>query len=77
MLENAKKFVEEINELKTFIAKEGSDSIFSKNNTVEDIILCKKLFDLCDSTTDLLLEQARTMDDVNRKLDRLLEKSES
>lgn len=72
MLEKTKKFVEEVNELRSFIAKETGESMLSQYTSVDDVILCKRLLDLCDSTTDLLIEEAKIMDEMNSKLDKLL-----
>ena len=40
----------------------------------EDIILMKKCLAVMDSTKELVILQARTLDEINGKLDKLLER---
>ena len=73
MKEQAKKLVEEMNEVKTLCIKSILESEIDYIDD-ENFALYGKMFNLMSISSDLLLEQAGVLDDMNEKLDKLLEK---
>lgn len=76
MLESVKKFIEEVNDLKAFAIKEGGDELL-KCSSDQSILLYMKAYRLLDTSMNLLYEEAALIDDMNRKLDMLLDRKSS
>lgn len=72
MLETTNKFIEEVNELKNEFLKEIAGDILDMDD--KSINLMKKFFGMFDTSMELCKKQAETIDEMNKKLDRLLEK---
>lgn len=73
MLAMTLKLNEEINELKVDISKQlGFDNLI--NMSAEEFEMCKKIFSILDTSQGLMIRQAETISDINRKLDMLLKK---
>lgn len=66
------KFEEEVKELTKEFMKEFATDIFDMDERQFDLM--KKLFGLLNTSMELVKEQANTIDLINNKLDRLLEK---
>lgn len=75
LLETSIKFKDEVNELKKEFIKEIATDVMDMDET--GFILMKKLFGLLDTSVDLMHEQAKTIDLIDKKLDRLFEKKEA
>ena len=75
LLETSIKFKDEVNELKKEFIKEIATDVMDMDET--GFILMKKLFGLLDTSVDLMHEQAKTIDLIDKKLDRLFEKEEA
>lgn len=75
--EKTENFIEKANELKTSLIKEVSVNVFDLCTDENDSLLYRKMFGLFDDAMELICEQAKTLDDINTKLDRLLEETES
>ena len=75
MVKEVNEFVEEVNELMTFCVKEIVDPDMFEYMNETTIEMYKRTIKLFKKSTDLLLEQARLMDQMNGKLDLLLERS--
>lgn len=77
MLETTKKLVEEMKELEKETMKmiAGNDMVDAFDYIESgELALILKSIKLLHTSMDLMLEQAKVMDDMNRKLDLLLEK---
>lgn len=74
MLKTTLKLNEEINELKEHIFKEFlcSDSVMNMNG--EQFEVYKKMFQLMNTSQELMVRQAETINEINEKLDKLLQK---
>lgn len=66
------KFEEEVKELTKEFMREFATDIFDMDEKQFDLM--KKLFGLLNTSMELAKEQANTIDQINNKLDRLLEK---
>ena len=66
------KFEKEVEELTKEIMKEFATDIFDMDERQFDLM--KKCFGLLNTSMELVKEQANTIDQINNKLDRLLEK---
>ena len=66
------KFEEEVKELTNECMKEYATDIFDMDEKQFDVM--KKLVGLRNTSIELVKEQANTTDQINNKLDRLLEK---
>ena len=66
------KFEEEVKELTKEFMREFATDIFDMGEKQFDLM--KKLFGLLNTSMELVKEQANTIDQINNKLDRLLEK---
>lgn len=72
MLNEAKKFVEEANELKKLCMKIIVEQDALTDADPEAIILCMKMCNLVDTSMNMVLEQAKLFDQMDEKLDKLL-----
>lgn len=72
LLETTIKFVGEYTEVKELCVREFASDMLSMNP--DEFVLMTKLMRLLDTSLDLVREQAETIDSINQKLDRLLEK---
>lgn len=73
LLETSIKFEEEVNELKKEFVKEFANDMLDMGE--REFTLMKKLFGLLNTSTELMREQAKTIDLIDKKLDRLFEKN--
>lgn len=76
MMEEAKKLVEAANELKEMCFGVMFDSSMLKDMSAEEFKLFQTMFELADTSTKLVLEQAKLFEQMDKKLDKLLLKSE-
>ena len=75
LAEKTNKIIEEINGLKELMVKKiGNDMLNGMDET--EAVAMTKMFKLMNLTMDLAKEQAMTMDSINAKLDKLLERTE-
>lgn len=75
LTERTKLLVEEMKEFMTECYREmGAETIFEMDS--EEFNLVKLAVKLINSSTELVLEQARMLDGIDGKLDRLLNKRE-
>ena len=72
LYETTVKFEEEVTKLTKGFMKEFATDIFDMDEKQFDLM--KKLFGLLNTSMELVKEQANTIDQINNKLDRLLEK---
>lgn len=72
LYETTVKFEEEVKNLTKGFMKEFATDIFDMDEKQFDLM--KKLFGLLNTSMELVKEQANTIDQINNKLDRLLEK---
>ena len=71
-----KKMVEEIKGLKEYyIQKAMKTDMFTDMNS-EEMALLWKVFKLMDLSTAAMVEQAEALDDMTRKIDKLLENAQ-
>ena len=70
--ETTVKFEEEVNELTKEFMREFATDVFDMDE--REFECMKKLFGLLNTSMELVKEQANTIDQINNKLDRLLEK---
>ena len=47
-----------------------------KNMGAEELAMMQKAFSLMDAMKDYAIEEAKTLDEINKKLDRLLDKKD-
>lgn len=75
LTERTKLLVEEMKELMTACYREiGAETILEMDS--EEFNLVTRIIKLTNSSTELVLEQARILDGIDGKLDRLLNKME-
>lgn len=67
------KMVEEINGLKNYYIQEAMKTDMFTDMDSEEMALIWKMFKLMDLSTAAMVEQAEAMDDMTRKIDKLLE----
>ena len=70
--ETTVKFEEEVKELTKEFMREFATDVFDMDE--REFECMKKLFGLLNTSIELVKEQANTIDQINNKLDRLLEK---
>ena len=70
--ETTVKFEEEVKELTKEFMREFATDVFDMDE--REFECMKKLFSLLNTSMELVKEQANTIDQINNKLDRLLEK---
>lgn len=70
--ETTVKFEEEVKELTKEFMREFATDVFDMDE--REFECMKKLFGLLNTSMELVKEQANTIDQINNKLDRLLEK---
>ena len=68
--------VEEINEVKR-LCMEQFTSEMMENVDDKDFVLYIKMLRVLNISTEVMLEKAKMIDEINKKLDRLLKKVES
>lgn len=71
LTEKTNAIIEEVNELTEIFMKQFSTDMF-ENMEGDEFVAMKKTFKLMDRSMDLALEQAKVMDAINEKLDKLL-----
>ena len=72
LYETTVKFEEEVKELTKEFMREFATDVFDMDE--REFECMKKLFGLLNTSMELVNEQANTIDQINNKLDRLLEK---
>lgn len=72
LYETTVKFEEEVKELTKEFMRELATDVFDMDKRKFECM--KKLFGLLNTSMELVKEQANTIDQINNKLDRLLEK---
>lgn len=70
--ETTVKFEEEVKELTKEFMREFATDVFDMDE--KEFECMKKLFGLLNTSMELVKEEANTIDQINNKLDRLLEK---
>lgn len=79
MLEKkARELVEEMDEIMSQLSKQLMGQIdidCLDDDEIENLKLLKRCYGLMDKSMGFMLEQARMMDSIDKKLDRLIEKS--
>ena len=76
MLENTRKIIEEIDKIKAICIKEMCDPdvfMYMNGNTLE---MMQESMNLIEISKDLMIAQATMMEDMNKKLDILVDKKE-
>lgn len=76
MLENTRKMIEEIDKIKAICTKQMCDPdvlMYMDGNTLEMLQASMKLIEI---SKDLMIAQATMMEDMNKKLDMLVNKKE-
>lgn len=76
MLENTRKMIEEIDKIKAICTKQMCDPdvlMYMDGNTLEMLQASMKLIEI---GKDLMIAQATMMEDMNKKLDMLVDKKE-
>ena len=74
MLENTRKMIEEIDKIKAICIKEMCNpDVLMDMNTLEMLMESMKLVEI---SKDLMIAQATMMEDMNKKLDILVDKKE-
>ena len=68
--------VEEINEVKR-LCMEQITSEMMENVDDKDFVLYVKMLRILNTSTEVMLEKAKMIDEIDKKLDRLLKKVES
>ena len=76
MVDTTKKLIAEIREVKDLMKEELGSNVFDSMD-VNTFKLMKRMFDLIETSEDLLLKQAYLLENIDHKLDRLLNKTES
>lgn len=76
MLETTKKFVDEINEMKTLAIKSTFDEDMVKNMNEKDLEAMQLTLKIIDTMSELLIKEAEMMEETNKKLDIVLKKLE-
>ena len=74
LYEATKKVIEEANELKDLCVDQMFDPIMLKNMSSEEFELFKKMYKLTNDSLNLVLEQAKLFDEMDKKLDRIMKK---
>lgn len=74
MITVTEKFIEEVNEVKKEFINNVFDYDMLKCMGEKEFILMKRLMGLMDTSIDIMVEQAKSMDSINEKLDLLLRK---
>lgn len=72
LVERTNKLVADIDEMMT-IAKRDMDFDSLKDMNGNEFELMKAAYRMIDEAKDLAVEQAKVLDEINQKLDRLLE----
>ena len=75
MVNTTKKLIEEIHEVKELAIKELGSDIFNDMNGKEFELL-KRIFNIVNTSEEVMLKQANLLETINYKLDRLLEQAE-
>ena len=76
MVDTTKKLIAEIREVKDLMKEELGSNVFDSMDA-NTFKLMKRMFDLIETSEDLLLKQAYLLENIDHKLDRLLNKTES
>ena len=71
LTDKTNEIIKEANELKEYFIKEIAVDMFDDMET-EELAIMKKCFKLMDRSMELAVEQAKVMDGLNDKLDKLL-----
>ena len=76
MLENARKMIEEIDKIKAICIKEMCDPDVLMYMDVNTLEMLRESMNLIEISKDLMIAQATMMEDMNKKLDILVDKKE-
>ena len=76
LVSKTNNLVEEINEVKR-LCMEQITSEMMEHMDDKAFVLYVKMFHMLNTSTDVMLEKAKMIDEINKKLDRLLKKVES
>lgn len=74
LAERANQINEELNEVVNLFIKANSGIDMFDDMSADDLLMMQKCMSLAQSTMTMMYEQARAIDEINRKLDRLLSK---
>lgn len=77
LYEKANKLVEEANELKDFCLRQMIDPDMIGRMDGEEFEIFKKTYKLMNDSIDLVLEQAKLFDEMDKKLDKIMKKLEA
>lgn len=77
MINEAKKLVDAANELREICVRQMCNDCILTDMTAEEFDLYKKLFNMVEVSTNLVLEQAKLFDELDKKMDKLLNKMEA
>ena len=69
----AKEYAEGVNKTTEQFKKKFGELVFDSDVDADVLDLIKSMFGLIDISTKLVVEQANTIQEINEKLDRLLE----
>lgn len=75
LVEKTNQLIVEVNEVKECMFK-GFGSEILENMNEQEFALFKKLFNIVNTSMEVLEEQATTMQKIDEKLDRLLSKKD-
>lgn len=76
LVNKTNQLIEEVNELKDSYAKMFSSKMFDYMDE-KTFVLLKKSFDLINTSMEVIKEQATVIENIDKKLDKLLERKES
>lgn len=69
----AKEYVEGVNKMTEQFKKKFGELVFDSDVDADVLDLFKSMFGMIDISTRLVVEQANTIQEINEKLDKLLE----
>lgn len=71
LVERTNQLIIEVNDIKEYMFKEFGSDIFD-NMSEQEFALFKKLFNIMDVSMEVIEEQARVIQRIDKKLDKLL-----
>ena len=76
LVNKTNQLIEEVNELKdSFMTMIGSEMLESMDES--EFVMFKKMFNLMNTSMEVVKEQAEVIESINEKLDKLLARKES
>lgn len=78
LTKKAERLMEKMNELKAQMGKQFCGLIdieYIDEDEIENLKLLKKCYELMNDSMEFMLEQARMMDSIDKRLDKLIEQT--